>query len=160
MMRFEWLLDCVALAKHKNFTDAAKARYSTQPTLSKHIDSLEKDVGCALFDVSNGMVLLTPAGSLFLDYAQRLLDIYGEAKRKSVELSKRPPVRIASSVAFERIYQSMSQMEQRPFVFVDLDCDEKKKHAALKRGVIDVFYRWGGGALPIRSRQSCLEVTR
>lgn len=143
-MRFEWLFDYVALAKHRNFTDAAKARYSTQPTLSKHIDSLEKDVGCTLLDVSNGTVWLTPAGSLFLDYAQRLLDTYDEAKKKSIELSKRPPVRIASSVAFERIYQAMTRLNQQPFVFVNLDCDEKKKRAALKKGVIDVFYRWGG----------------
>ena len=51
-----------------NFTEAAKVCSISQPTLSKHIQLLEKDVGFKLVKRDTNSVELTPAGSIMYNY--------------------------------------------------------------------------------------------
>jgi len=54
----------VAVCKYMNFTKAAEALYVSQPSLSAKISSLEKELGCVLFERSKGQktISLTPEG--------------------------------------------------------------------------------------------------
>lgn len=54
----------IAVAKSLNFTDAARNLYVSQPSLSKQIALLEKEIGVQLFNRSTRGVRLTPAGAV------------------------------------------------------------------------------------------------
>lgn len=56
-----------------HFTDAAAALNVSQPNLSLQIQQLEEELGSQLFERAGRAVHLTPAGQLFLGYAQRAL---------------------------------------------------------------------------------------
>lgn len=53
-----------------NFTEAAKALFISQSTLSQQIKQLESELGVLLFDRVGKRIVLTEAGSSFLPYAR------------------------------------------------------------------------------------------
>ena len=63
----------VELAKDRNFSQTAERLGITQPALSKHILTLEKELGVKLFDRSTSPMSLTAAGEHFVREAQELL---------------------------------------------------------------------------------------
>lgn len=68
----------VNVAKFKSFSKAGEAIYLSQPTISTHINTLENELNTALFDRMGKEVQLTPAGTLFFEYA---LDILNKRKQ-------------------------------------------------------------------------------
>ncbi len=56
-----------------NFSETAKRLHISQPTVSHHIQILEKELGVALFSRLNTGLQLTEAGRLLLPWAHRLL---------------------------------------------------------------------------------------
>lgn len=64
-LELTWLEDCMALAETLNFSQAAAARYVTQPAFSRRIQALEDWVGVALFARNRRGVQLTRAGEVF-----------------------------------------------------------------------------------------------
>jgi len=76
----------LALAKHKNFTNTAKALYVSQPAISKQIAALEKKIGFSLFFRSNHNVSLTPAGIIFLKTFTQITDLYQNALKQTEDI--------------------------------------------------------------------------
>ena len=72
----------LVLADCKSFTKTAELRYLSQPAISKHIDSLEQELGVFLFDRNGKTVSLTIQGRHFIKYAESIVKIY----QKSQEL--------------------------------------------------------------------------
>jgi DNA-binding transcriptional LysR family regulator len=72
--------DFIKLAESYNFSAAADELYLSQPTLSKHIKSLEKTLGVKLFIRDTKKMRLSEAGMFFLPYAKQLEEIYQKAK--------------------------------------------------------------------------------
>jgi len=54
----------LAVSNHLSFTEAAKSLYISQPSLSKQIAILERELGVKLFFRTKRTVRLTPAGSI------------------------------------------------------------------------------------------------
>ena len=77
-------------AELSNFTEAAKALKLSQPAVSQRVHALEKSIGMPLFRRRGGRVLLTETGQRLYEYAQRILDLHREARRKIS--GKEPPV--------------------------------------------------------------------
>jgi DNA-binding transcriptional LysR family regulator len=63
----------VVLAKHRHFGRAASVLGISQPTLSRNIATLEKQVGVRVFERSRRDVVATPAGDDFLRMADELV---------------------------------------------------------------------------------------
>jgi DNA-binding transcriptional LysR family regulator len=61
------------VARQRSFTRAAESLYLTQPTISSRIQSLEKGLGCLLFERRSRGVTLTDEGRAFTPYAERAL---------------------------------------------------------------------------------------
>ncbi|WP_299373362.1 LysR family transcriptional regulator [uncultured Tateyamaria sp.] len=64
----------VAVAENGSLSAAARARQSSQPTLSRHIAQLETTLGARLFDRSRGGMALTRAGTELLEHAGQMAD--------------------------------------------------------------------------------------
>ena len=69
----------LAVAGEGSFSRAAKKLFRTQPAISQTVRKLEEEVGEPLFDRSSREGILTDAGQVLLDYAQRLLNMRSEA---------------------------------------------------------------------------------
>lgn len=63
----------VATAEELSVTAAARRVHLSQPALSRQIQSLEEELGVALFDRVRKRLVLTEAGRWFLDRARQLL---------------------------------------------------------------------------------------
>lgn len=74
-MNFELLETFITLAKENNFSTTAERLFVSQSTVTKRIAELEKLLNATLFSRSNKHVALTPEGSIFLDYATRILEL-------------------------------------------------------------------------------------
>lgn len=72
----------VSVAKHLNFTRAAEELYVSQPTISKQIALLEKELGVKLFSRNNQGVCLTFAGKLLYPDFCEALGLIGTAIQK------------------------------------------------------------------------------
>lgn len=78
-MDFKQIEAFISVAKLKSFSKAANSIYLSQPTISSHISSLEKELNVQLFDRNSKEVNLTPAGKCFLDYAVDIINIRNNA---------------------------------------------------------------------------------
>jgi len=70
-MELRWLDDYIALARTRHFSRAAEEQNITQPTFSRRIKLLEDEMGTVLVDRNTLPLSLTPAGELFLQFAER-----------------------------------------------------------------------------------------
>lgn len=70
----------VQVAQLRSFSKAADALFLTQPSVTARIQSLERDLGEALFERNGRGVRLTEMGSTFLPYARRALKALQEGR--------------------------------------------------------------------------------
>lgn len=72
-MEIDRLITFVEAAQSLNFSQTARHLHLSQPTVSKHIQSLEVELNLELFERMNGNLRLTPAGRALLPWAQQVL---------------------------------------------------------------------------------------
>ena len=75
-----------AVAKEKNFTRAAELLYLSQPSLSRQIKTLEKNLGILLINRENNKISITENGRIFLHYSERILALCEESCRTLIDL--------------------------------------------------------------------------
>lgn len=81
-MDFRQLETFVEVINSKSFSKAASNLYLTQPTVTSHIQNLEKEVGTPLLNRSNKSITYTKAGSILYDYAREIINLKDTAKFK------------------------------------------------------------------------------
>ena len=74
-MQIDYIKEFIILAEIGNFLEAADHLFMSQSTLSRHIKSLEDDLGTPLFDRTTRKVSLNEYGHLFLPYAREISKI-------------------------------------------------------------------------------------
>ncbi len=72
-MQIRWIEDFLTLADAKGFAKAAQRRNVSQPTFSRHIQSLEEWIGVEVIDRRVQGVQLTPSGRIFREFAIDML---------------------------------------------------------------------------------------
>ena len=75
-----------AIATEKSFTKAAEILYLSQPSLSKQIKTLEKNLDIMLLNREKNKISLTENGKIFLEYSERILALCEESCRTLVDL--------------------------------------------------------------------------
>ena len=85
------------LAEVQHYTEAAKALYSTQPSLSDYIASLEKELGVSLFQKKGRNIQLTKYGEEFYQYVSESLSIL----EHGISLIKEKSGHISGSIDIE-----------------------------------------------------------
>ena len=78
--RIEYFL---SVAKHLNFTKAARECYVAQAAISQQIKQFEEELGFKLFDRGGTAVALTPAGEYFARQCQSVLSQYHGAVKQA-----------------------------------------------------------------------------
>ncbi|WP_435622812.1 LysR substrate-binding domain-containing protein [Flagellimonas sp.] len=68
----------LAVAEHRNFTQAAEKSFVTQPTLSMQVQKLEDELDVLIFDRSKKPISITEVGKKIIDQAK---NIVAEAER-------------------------------------------------------------------------------
>lgn len=88
-MELKQLEAFVNVADLKSFSKAADKLFLTQPTISSQISTLEKELGCRLFERTTKSLRLSAEGEKLYPYAVRMIDIRnnmlsetGRAKRE------------------------------------------------------------------------------
>ena len=97
-MNFQNLEYFLAAAEAGNITQAAQQLQISQQALSGHIQRLEKELGCILFDRRQGLEL-TFSGRKFKEAAEQMLDIQSQTMNllNDISLNARGEVRIGIS---------------------------------------------------------------
>ncbi|MDP4121312.1 MAG: LysR family transcriptional regulator [Bacillota bacterium] len=72
-MDFKELQYITSIARNQNLTKASQELYVSQPSLSKFLHNLEKNIGIKLFNRLGNKFVLTYAGERYVEYAKRIL---------------------------------------------------------------------------------------
>ena len=98
-VQLQQLVYFLAVAETRHFTRAADQVRVAQPSLSKQIKNLERELGTPLFSRARGNVALTPAGEALLPLARRILADVETARREVQELAglRRGRVRVGAT---------------------------------------------------------------
>lgn len=78
-MEFKQIEAFVNVVKYKSFSKAADASFLTQPTISAHVSTLEKELGVVLIDRMGKESRPTKQGRIFYKYALDMMNIREKA---------------------------------------------------------------------------------
>lgn len=73
-MDFKQLEVFVSVVKHESFSKAARELFLTQPTVSSHIQNLEKELDTILINRNTKSITLTSSGKILYDHAIYILN--------------------------------------------------------------------------------------
>ena len=114
-MRIEYLEEFVELARFLSFTEAASRLNMSQPTLSKHINSLERELKVPLFSRNGASLSLTKAGKLVLPLAFSIIE-----SRKQMSIAAKqgasmltPHLTIGGNVGLKTVLERVSLVASR-----------------------------------------------
>ena len=72
-MQLQQIESFIAVAEAANFTHAAQTTHVSQPTLTRQVKLLEKELGCSLIERDKRPLRLTAAGEVFLEGMRKVL---------------------------------------------------------------------------------------
>lgn len=81
-MKIEYIKEFCLLAEQKNYTATAKEIFITQSTLSRHIVSMEEEMGAKLLFRNTQYVELTPIGETVFKSFRKLISEYDNTLKK------------------------------------------------------------------------------
>ncbi|GAB7053842.1 MULTISPECIES: LysR family transcriptional regulator [Paenibacillus] len=87
-MELRQLQYALQIAIDKNFSRAAEKLHIAQPSLSQQLSKLEKEIGVLLFQRTTNSVEATYAGTLFVEKAQKILDMVEQLKKEMEDISQ------------------------------------------------------------------------
>ncbi len=107
-MNINQIKQVLTIAEEKNFTNAAKKLFISQPSLSKSIKLLEEELGVELFE--RNPIKLTHAGESFVSKAKRIMADIGELEIEMSDISSRSKTYIVIGIPSHRCYCFMPKI--------------------------------------------------
>lgn len=89
-MDLDQLHTFLEIVRLKSFSKAAQSCFRTQPAVSAQVRQLEQDLNAPLFERLGTKIALTPAGRIFADYAEQILELRRRAQNSINELERVP----------------------------------------------------------------------
>ena len=86
-MNFQELNYILCIAKHQNLTKAAQELYISQPTLTKYLQRLEREVNGKLFVRSGNSYTATYLGRRYMEYAKKILAVNQDWEKELQDLT-------------------------------------------------------------------------
>jgi len=88
-MNIEFLRNFISLTKYQSFSQLSKDLSISQSTISHQISQLEKELGgIILIDRSTRKFDITQEGKIFLDYAEKIINLYDSCIQELSKYSK------------------------------------------------------------------------
>ncbi len=89
-MDLDQLHTFLEIVRLKSFSKAAETCFRTQPAISAQVRQLEQELNATLFERLGTRIALTPAGRIFAEYAEQILDLRRRAQDAINELERTP----------------------------------------------------------------------
>jgi len=89
-MDLDQLHTFLEIVRLKSFSKAAQTCFRTQPAVSAQVRQLEQELNATLFDRLGTRIALTPAGRIFAEYAEQILELRRRAQNTINELERAP----------------------------------------------------------------------
>ena len=106
----------LAVAQLKSFSKAAELLYVSQPTLSRQVRDLERELGAALFERNTRSVSLTKAGELLKDQARQIVQLADATealvKRAEASVSGEISLGCSESEANRPVMRAIARMRE------------------------------------------------
>ena len=146
MDRFQLMRLFVRIVETGSFSAVARELDTTQPTVSKQLTALERQLGTRLLNRTTRGLSPTEAGAAFYDRATRILEDLQEAEASLTQLQNRATgtLRINASVAFGQIFLVPSLFEfRRKYPEIHLDLSLNDRFVDLVQEGMDLAIRFG-----------------
>ena len=154
-MDLDQLHTFLEIVRLKSFSKAALTCYRTQPAISAQVRQLEQELGTTLFDRLGTRISLTPAGRIFSEYAEQILDLRRRAQDTINELEKIPRgelVIAANEATCIYVLPEVFANYKRLFPNVQLHVD-RSYGARVVDAVVDNQADFGIAQLPIQEKK-------
>lgn len=132
-------------AQTNSFSATAQQLYLTQPTVSKWMAKLERQLGCRLFTRKGSGVELTRQGEMLMESWKHLLEVYDHSVDVLDEQEGRRVLRVGVLTQL-RFAQSLSLIlrrfdQEHPEISVELEAyDFRELHRRLLHGDLDAAF--------------------
>lgn len=143
-MNLDQLRGFVEVAQTGHFTRAAEQLHLAQPSLSRQIATLERELGVGLFHRVRGNVALTSAGERLLPLARRMLADAETARSEMAELAglRRGRIRLGATptLCTSLVAEVIAEFHER-YPGVDIEILERGSRtllSALMEGALDL----------------------
>ncbi|MBF7095611.1 LysR family transcriptional regulator [Alkalibacter mobilis] len=132
-MTFVQIRYFLEVARHLNFTEAARTMNISQQVVSKQIYNLEKDIGIRLFDRSTKRVELTEAGKSLFDSWQEMMDLYDQSLNAALKLHNKDLRKVKIGVAEIMSVIDLLSFRLEKFLQDNSDIDPEYRVYSFKR---------------------------
>lgn len=144
-MEIRYLKEFVLLADCLSFSLAAERAFVSQSSLSKHIQTLERELGTELFCRTSKAVALTEFGRLYLPYAQQLVKDYERSETLRTEYLKNREqtlvLGVMENLQIFGVHQYLIgfRSEHPEFQIKVVEATNDKLYAMFKNGELNIF---------------------
>ena len=112
IMRIEYISEFLALANNPNLSEVAKELYTTQPSLSRHMASMESELGADLFKHGGNGIALTSIGTAFREYAINIIALYDRAISDVESMKKSQRILLRIGYLHDGIYDQLRHIRK------------------------------------------------
>ena len=165
MLNYNKLKYFTVVARHLNFSTAARELCLGQPTLSTHIKDLELELGVTLFDRSRRKLALTHAGQILYQEVQPFFDGEEALVRKVRAAVSRDHITLSiGTLGCDIIYAlpHMIRLFQESFPNIDVDLRRMNimpLYQALSDGLVDLAFQFRSESQDAPVLKSCCTCT-
>ena len=123
-MNINQIKQVLTVAEERNFTNAAKKLFISQPSLSKSIKLLEEELGIELFE--RNPIKPTYAGEIFISKAKKIISEFGELEIRMSDISNLSQTYMVIGIPSHRCYCFMPKIlrelhEEYPNCFIKIE---------------------------------------